>query len=153
RENIMLSRPRRLSRADEPTHPLAPRLTRVVWPASGGGKGRTGRPQLTARSLLVAVAATALVVMLCGAASLSLARQMQLPILGFAPTAIPSPTATLEPTATLAPTATATLAPTPKPILRLTVPTFTWTRSVYCMGTTKITNASSVKAQGWRWQS
>ena len=29
RENVILSRPRRLSRADEPTHPLAPRLTRV----------------------------------------------------------------------------------------------------------------------------
>jgi serine/threonine kinase PknH len=125
RENVLLSRPRRLSRADEPTHPLAPRLTRAIWAVPGGGKGGTGgtgRPQVTARSLLVAVAATALVVMLCGTASLSLARQMQLPILGFAPTATIHPTATLEPTATPEPTATATAAPTataiPKPAVQ-----------------------------------
>ena len=81
RENVMVSRPRR---ADEPpTQPLAPRSTRAIW-AVPGGKGGTGRPQLTTRTLLVAVAATALVVALCGTASLSLARQMQLPILGFA---------------------------------------------------------------------
>ena len=104
RENIILSRPRRLSRADEPTHPLAPRATRAIWPVTGGGKGGAGRPQLTARSLLVAVAATTLVVVLCGAASLSLARQMQLPILGFAPTATVRPTVTPLPTATPSPT-------------------------------------------------
>ena len=42
RENIILSRPRRLSRADEPTHPLSPRATRAIWAMPGGGKGGTG---------------------------------------------------------------------------------------------------------------
>ena len=91
RENAMLSRPRRLRRANESTHPLAPRAINVVWPAPSIGKGRTGRPQLTARTLFITIAATALVVMLCGAASLSLARQMKVPILGFAPTATVKP--------------------------------------------------------------
>jgi serine/threonine protein kinase len=126
RENIILSRPRRLSRADEPTHPLAPRLTRAIWAVPGGGKGGkggkggTGRPQLTARSLLVAVAATALVVVLCGAASLSLARQMHLPVLGFAPTATIHPTVTPLPTATPSPTPlpTATATAIPKPAVQ-----------------------------------
>jgi serine/threonine protein kinase len=104
RENSIRSRPKQVSRADEPTHPLAPRATRAIWAMPGAKKGGTGRSQLTVRALFVAVAATALVVMLCSAASLSLARQMKLPILGFAPTATVKPTTTLEPTATLAPT-------------------------------------------------
>jgi serine/threonine protein kinase len=153
RENIILSRPRRLSRADEPTHPLFPRATRAIWAVPGGGKGGTGRPQLTARSLLVAVAATALVVTLCGAAGLSLARQMKLPILGFAPTATVRPTATMEPTVTPEPTATATVTPTPKPVPKLLVPAFAWTLAGSCMGTTKISNPSAGRAMGWHWQS
>jgi hypothetical protein len=120
RENVMRSRPRWMSRADEPTHPLAPHATRAIWAVTGGGKDGTGRPPLTARSLFVAVAATALVVVLCGAASLSLARQMQVPILGFAPTATIRPTATVEPTATPEPTPvpTATATAIPKPAVQ-----------------------------------
>ncbi|HEY7020770.1 MAG TPA: serine/threonine-protein kinase [Ktedonobacterales bacterium] len=156
RENIILSRPRRLSRADEPTHPLAPRLTRVVWPAPGGGKGGTGRPQLTARSLLVAVAATALVVMLCGTAGLSLARQMQLPILGFAPTATVKPTVTPMPTATPSPTPQPTATATLRPTVRLTLGAFTWkpyngTSSCIFIGQSQVTNPAGNRTLGWHW--
>jgi eukaryotic-like serine/threonine-protein kinase len=152
RENVMRSRPR-LSRADEPTQPLGQRATRAIWAVTGGGKGRSGRPTLTVRSLFVAVAATALVVALCGAASLSLARQMKLPILGFAPTATVRPTVTPLPTATPSPTPQPTATTIPPPVPRLTVPAFTWTRGTYCLGTTKISNPSGGKAMTWRWQS
>jgi hypothetical protein len=156
RENIILSRPRRVSRADEPTHPLSPRATRMVWPALGGGRGGTGRPQLTMRTLLVAVAATALVVALCGAASLSLARQMQLPILGFAPTATIRPTATLQPTVTPLPTATSapTAMPTIPPPLKLIVGQFTWAESgsSTCIGHAQISNPSGNRTLGWHWE-
>jgi serine/threonine-protein kinase len=158
RENVILSRPRRMSRADEPTHPLATRATRAIWAVTGGGKGETGRPALTARSLFVAVAATALVVVLCGAASLSLARQMQLPILGFAPTATARPTATIEPTVTPSPTPAPTATATAKPIVvpKLAVTGFTWISkfgSSTCTftGSMTITNPGSGKAMGWIW--
>jgi serine/threonine-protein kinase len=157
RENVMLSRPRRLSRADEPTHPLAPRATRAIWAVPGAGKSGTGRPQLTARSLFVAVAATALVVMLCGAASLSVARQMQLPILGFNPTATARPTVTPLPTATPSPTPqpTATATPLPPPP-KLAVSGFTWiskTGSSFCTytGSMTISNPASGRTMGWNW--
>jgi serine/threonine-protein kinase len=155
RENVILSRPRRTERADEPTHPLGPRATRAIWAMTGGGKGRTGRPQLTTRTLLITVAATALVVVLCGAAGLSLARQMQLPVLGFAPTATIRPTVTPLPTATPSPTPQPTATTPPPPVLRLSVPAFTWTRATNCTGTTKISNPnpSGGAAMTWRWQS
>jgi serine/threonine protein kinase len=156
RENIILSRPRRLSRADEPTHPLSPRATRAIWAVPSGGKGGTGRPQLTTRTLLVAVAATALVVLLCGTASLSLARQMQLPVLGFAPTATIRPTATLEPTATPSPTPQPTATTPPPPIPRLTVSGVTWiskSGGSFCIftGSMSIKNPGNGKMMGWNW--
>jgi serine/threonine protein kinase len=155
RENVILSRPRRLSRADEPTRPLSPRATRAIWAVPGAGKGGTGRPQLTTRTLLVAVAATALVVALCGTAGLSLARQMKLPILGFAPTATTHPTVTPMPTATLSPTPQPT-ATTPPPIPRLTVSGFIWiskSGGSFCTftGSMTIKNPGNGKMMGWNW--
>ncbi len=159
RDNRILSRPKNVSRADEPTHPLSPRATRAIWAMPGDGKGGTGRPQLTARALFVAVAATALVVMLCGAASLTLARQMKLPILGFAPTATIQPTETPVPTATPVPTEapTPTVTPIPAPpVPKLAVSGFTWiskSGSSTCTftGSMTITNPGSGKAMGWIW--
>jgi serine/threonine protein kinase len=164
RENSILSRPKQVSRADEPTHPLAPRATRAtratraIWAMPGAQKGGTGRSQLTVRALFVAVAATALVVMLCSAASLSLARQMKLPILGFAPTATILPTQTLEPTATPVPTDTPVPTPTAtlRPVPKLTVSGFTWlpksgTSTCTFTGSMTVSNPSSVYAIGWNW--
>jgi serine/threonine-protein kinase len=166
RENVALSRPRRAGRGNEPpTQPLNPsnrsrrsnpRATRTIW-APGAEKSSTGRPLLTGRSLLVTVAATALVVALCGAGSLSLARQMKLPILGFAPTATARPTVTPLPTATPEPTATATAMATPiPPPPRLTVSGFTWiskSGSSTCIftGSMTIKNPGTVRAIGWNW--
>jgi serine/threonine-protein kinase len=116
-ENAILSRPRRLSRADEPTLPPSPRMSRVDWPSPGGARSATGRLPLTARTLFITAVATVLIVVLCGAASLSLARQMKLPILGFAPIATARPTMTPQPTATqeatMTPEPTATAIPKP----------------------------------------
>jgi hypothetical protein len=106
--------------------------------------------------LLVTVAATALVVALCGAGSLSLARQMKLPILGFAPTATIRPTATLEPTATPEPTATATATPTPPQIPKLTLSGVTWVSKLgnsTCTftGSMTIKNPANGSSMGWIW--
>jgi serine/threonine-protein kinase len=162
RENVLVSRPRPPERAEEPTRPLTQSAARAFWPIPGAGKGGAGRPALTTRTLVITVAATALVVALvvalCGTAGLSLARQMQLPILGFAPTATIRPTATLQPTVTPLPTATSapTAAPTSPPqIPKLTVSGVTWTSesgSSACtyIGKMTITNPSSGK-MGWIW--
>src|SRR5690348_317398 len=121
RENAMRSNPfrSRPGRVDElPTEPPSgddSRVTAAAWLGSGGGpegereKGR--RTPLTRRALLVATAVAVLVVSLCGAASLGVAHQMNLPIFGFGRTPhIPD-----RPTATLAPSPTATPTPVPSP--------------------------------------
>ncbi len=126
RENTMRSRPIRShqGRADElPTQPLAPdpasdlahedaRVTRTVRAVPGGGREENRRVPLTRRALILAALVGALVVSLCGAASLGVARQMNLPIFGFAPTATTRPT----PTATMLPSPTPQPSPTPVPL-------------------------------------
>jgi len=98
------------------------------------------------------------VVTLCGAARLSLARQMKLPILGFAPTATIQPTVTPFPTVTPSPTPQPTATATAKPtvIPRLTISGFTWiskTGSSFCTftGSMTISNPANGYAMGWNW--
>lgn len=76
---------------------------------------------LTKRALFLALAVGVLVVSLCGAASYGVARQMELPIFGFGPTArptatlLPSPTPTLTPLPSPTPTGVPTVTPAPPP--------------------------------------
>jgi serine/threonine protein kinase len=160
RENSLPLR-RRAGRPNEPpTQPLArddsadSRSTAVVWALPGVGKGGTRRPPLTGRWLFAALAATVLVVGLCGAGSYSLARQMQLPLFGFAPTVTALPTATLEPTATPEPTMTPVPTATATPTLRLLVGQFTWAQSgsSTCIGHAQITNPGGNRTMGWHWE-
>ena len=104
-------------RADElPTQPLAqddPTGVSAVVAAPDGGRAGRQRLSLTRRALFTIIAVAALIVSLGGATFLSVARQMELPIFGFAPTATARPVATVAPSPT--PLATATVTPTPSP--------------------------------------
>ena len=126
RENAFRANPFRArpEHADElPTEPPSledSRVTAAAWLAPGIGVGgkREGvrRAPLTRRTLFVALAVGVLVVSLCGAASLGVARQMNLLVFGFGPT--------VRPTATLLPSPTPTLTPVPSPT-PTSVPTVT----------------------------
>lgn len=126
RENAIRANPfrGRPELADElPTEPPTQddsRVAAATWlaPRIGVGGKREGvrRMPLTRRTLLVALAVAVLVVSLCGAASLGVAHQMNLSVLGFG-TAV-------RPTATLAPSPTPTLTPMPSPT-PTSVPTVT----------------------------
>jgi len=134
RENAIRANPfrGRPEHADElPTEPPSledSRVTAAAWLAPGVGVGgkREGvrRAPLTKRSLFVALAVGLLVVSFCGAASLGVAHQMNLSVLGFGtavrPTAtlLPSPTPTLTPVPSPTPTSVPTVTPAPPPAVQ-----------------------------------
>jgi serine/threonine-protein kinase len=134
RENAFRANPFRArpEHADElPTEPPTQedsRVTAAAWLAPGirpGGRQEGARRiPLTRRTLFVALAVAVLVVSLCGAASLGVAHQMNLPVFGFGPTAhptatlLPSPTPTLTPVPSPTPTSVPTVTPAPPPAVQ-----------------------------------
>jgi serine/threonine-protein kinase len=134
RENAIRANPfrSRPEHADElPTEPPSQedsRVTTAAWLAPGirprGKREGVHRAPLTKRALFVALAVGVLIVSLCGAASLGVARQMNLPVFGFGPTArptatlLPSPTPTLTPVPSPTPTSVPTVTPAPPPAVQ-----------------------------------
>ncbi|HEU4782538.1 MAG TPA: protein kinase, partial [Ktedonobacterales bacterium] len=134
RENAIRANPfrGRPVHADElPTEPPTQedsRVTAAAWLAPGirpgGGQDGARRMPLTRRTLFVALAVAVLVVSLCGAASLGVAHQLNLPVFGFGPTTrptatlLPSPTPTLTPMPSPTPTSAPTVTPAPPPAVQ-----------------------------------